>query len=205
MDLKNFGTGDVAKSRVVDKEPGLDRKANFQVHVASSVFLSNLEKDALPQQQPMASSIDLSVLQFSEKNVFPLCSTTQNISSNEPSNTCDNNSEPDVHVHRTTDTPTNEFSENNVLFLEAFPHLFPLGKGMPFKGSIPNDYLVHLLCQGHNQFAGDAAFIFTACNQRMRHETLRSVSCKAKRNPSSMEQLGKLTKDPLFAKKSVQQ
>ena len=72
---------------------------------------------------------------------------------------------------------------------------------MPFKGSIPNDYLVHLLCQGHNQFAGDAAFIFTACNQRMRHETLTSVSCKAKRNPSSMEQLGKLTKDPLFAKK----
>ena len=38
-----------------------------------------------------------------------------------------------MHVHRTTDTPTNEFSENNVLFLEAFPHLFTLGKGMPSK------------------------------------------------------------------------
>ena len=111
-------------------EPGLDTKANFQVDVASSVFLSNLEKDALPQQQPMASSINLSVLQFAEKNVFPLCSTT-NISSNEPSNTCDNNSEPDVHVHRTTDTPTYEFSQNNVLLLVAFPHLFPLEKGCP--------------------------------------------------------------------------
>ena len=36
-----FGTGDVAKSRVVDMQPGLDIKANFQVNVASSVFLSN--------------------------------------------------------------------------------------------------------------------------------------------------------------------
>ena len=140
-------------------------------------------------------------MQCIQKNVFPLCSTTQHTQANKPSNTCHNNSESEVNVHRTTDTPTNEFSENNVLFLEAFPHLFPLGKGMPFKGSIPNDYLVHLLCQGHNQFAGDAAFIFTACNQRMLNETLRSVSCKAKRNPSSMEQLGLLAKDPLFAKK----
>ena len=134
VDLENFGTGNVAKSRVVDMEPGLDTKTTYQVDVASSVFLSNLEKDALPQQQPIASSINLSVLQFAKKNVFPLCSTTQHAQADEPSNTCQSNSEP-----------TNEFSENNVLFLEAFPHLFPLGKGMPFKGSIPNDYLVHLL------------------------------------------------------------
>ena len=53
VDLENFGTGDVAKSRVVDMEPGLDKKTNYQVDVASSVFLSNLEKDALPQQQPI--------------------------------------------------------------------------------------------------------------------------------------------------------
>ena len=53
VDLENFGTGDVAKSRVVDMEPGLDTKTNYQVDVASSVFLSNLEKDALPQQQPI--------------------------------------------------------------------------------------------------------------------------------------------------------
>ena len=94
--------------------------------VASSVFLSNLEKNALPQQQPIASSINLSVLQFAEKNVFPLCSSTQYAQADEPSSTCRNNSEPDVHayVHRTTDTPTNEFSENNVLFLEAFPICF---------------------------------------------------------------------------------
>ena len=143
----------------MDMEPGLDTKANFQVNVASSVFLSNLEKDALPQQQPMAPSINLSVLQIAKKNVIPLCSTTQNTLANKPSNACHNDSEPDVHAHRTTDTPTNEFSKNNVLFLEAFPHLFPLGKGMPFKRGIPNDYLVHFLCQGHNQFVGDAAFI----------------------------------------------
>ena len=31
VNLENFGTGDVAKSRVVDMEPGLDTKANFQV------------------------------------------------------------------------------------------------------------------------------------------------------------------------------
>ena len=121
MDLENFGTGDVAKSRVVDMEPGLDTNTTYQVDVASLVFLSNLEKDALPQQQPIASSINLSVLQFAEKNVFPLRSTSQHAQANEPSNTCHNNSELDVHVHRTTDTPTNEFSENNVLFLEVSP------------------------------------------------------------------------------------
>ena len=53
VDPENFGTGEVAKSRVVDTEPGLDTKTNYQVDVASSVFLSNLEKDALPQQQPI--------------------------------------------------------------------------------------------------------------------------------------------------------
>ena len=49
VDLENFGTGDAAKSRVVDMERGLDTKTNFQVNVTSSVFLSNLEKDDLPQ------------------------------------------------------------------------------------------------------------------------------------------------------------
>ena len=53
VDPENFGTGEVAKSRVVDTEPGLATKTNYQVDVASSVFLSNLEKDALPQQQPI--------------------------------------------------------------------------------------------------------------------------------------------------------
>ena len=48
MDLENFGTGDVAKSRVVGMEPGLDTKTTYQVDVAPSVFLSNMEKDDLP-------------------------------------------------------------------------------------------------------------------------------------------------------------
>ena len=52
VDLENFGTGDVAKSRVVDMEPGLDTNTTYQVDVASSVFLSNLEKDALHSNNP---------------------------------------------------------------------------------------------------------------------------------------------------------
>ena len=94
------------------------------------------------------------------KNVYFLFAAQLKITSaKEPSSTCHNNSGPDVHVYRTTDTPTNEFLKKNILFLKAFPHLFPLGKGMPFKRGILNDSLVHFLCQGHNQFAGDAAFI----------------------------------------------
>ena len=50
VDLENFGTGDAAKSSIVYMEAGLDKKTNFHVDVASSVFLSNLEKDALSQQ-----------------------------------------------------------------------------------------------------------------------------------------------------------
>jgi hypothetical protein len=47
---------------------------------------------------------------------------------------------PEIAAHRTSDTPYNEFSENDLLYYETFPWLFPFGEGLPFKGSIPMRY-----------------------------------------------------------------
>ena len=215
--MENFTTDDIVGARKLDLELtqsiGGAELSYFRIDVGSHVFLSNLQRDTPTSEPSLSTQINLSVLKTVRKQAFPLCTKTQhcnttiveNKSMSEEEENVDaiqeTENEATVVAHRTTDIPTNEFSENDVLFVETFPHLFPLGKGMPFKGSIPQDYVKHLLGQGTNQFAEDAAFVFTVCDQIRRHQTVRSVNCRAKRNPRSMEQFATLTKDPGYAQK----
>jgi hypothetical protein len=108
----------------------------------------------------------------------------------------------EVTAHRMTDEPTNEFEQNNILYLQGYPHLFPLGEGMPFTGSIPKKYHRHLLLQRNGAFASDPTILFTMMNQLQRHANIRAVSCMAESSPEAVAEIGRLQTDVDFIAKT---
>jgi hypothetical protein len=91
--------------------------------------------------------------------------------------------------------------QNDILYYDGFPFLFPFREGMPFTGSIPKRYIRHLLMQRNGAFAAEATFVFTAVNQLMRHAGIRAVSAKVNSSPSTITDFGILGKDEVFKKK----
>jgi len=105
-----------------------------------------------------------------------------------------------ITASRTSETPLNEFEENNELFLGQFPHLFLLGVTFPTRGTLSQREISHLIYQHTGKFAREPRLIFTLFNQRQRHKTASSVSGFAQCDPTKIEKLGVLTKDPEFRK-----
>jgi len=106
-----------------------------------------------------------------------------------------------IKVRRTDDNPLNEFGDNDNLYLSLFPHLFPFGKGMPHKGTLPEKFSQHLLRQRSCTFAHDSRFLFTAFNQKQRHAATRAVRSLASGKPEHLKQLGELCQDLEFRAK----
>jgi hypothetical protein len=74
-------------------------------------------------------------------------------------------------VSRLDNVPLNEFVENHNLYHSAFPHLFPLGKGITTTGSIPQKGMIHMLNQVSRVFAKDPPSInASAINMPVRWE-----------------------------------
>ena len=88
----------------------------------------------------------------------------------------------------------NEFGENDVYLQSLFPSLFLLGRfgnGCKGQGTLPKNFVEHLLRQRSTVFAHDPPFLFTLLNQRQRHAVSRSVAARAVNNSLKMEELAK--------------
>ena len=112
-----------------------------------------------------------------------------------------------ITAQRTSNTPLNEFTENQCIFYGAFPNLFLFGKGLPSAGSLPNKLPAYLLRQFTTTFAHSPGFLFTAFNQRQRHDAARAVTARARVNPDSFQAFCNITSDAAFkdlTKKAVE-
>ena len=81
-----------------------------------------------------------------------------------------------VLVHRSADA-TNEFTDNDALIYGAFPHLFPLGTGLPLKlkGSVPLSFCAYLMHHASNRFSQETALGFLLFDQYQRHSIANAV------------------------------
>lgn len=98
----------------------------------------------------------------------------------------------------TSRVPYNEFTENDVLFYSAFPHLFPLGRGIPSTGTVPEVNVKHMLNQFSNQFVKSSQLIFLLFNQKQRHQVAQSVKARVMSNPESFERFSTTIADDDF-------
>ena len=103
-----------------------------------------------------------------------------------------------IIAQRTSNTPLNEFTENQQIFHLAFPNLFLFGKGVPTAGSLPNKFVTYLLRQFTTTFAHERAFLFTAVNQRQRHDGARATAARVRVDPDSFQQFCNSTADQNF-------
>ena len=103
-----------------------------------------------------------------------------------------------VHAVRCQNQPLNEFLENDILFLGAFPDLFFLGGKLPKSGSVPTSFSQHLLRQADNRFAQVDEIIFTLFNQSQRHEAARQVSINVRSDTQSVQLFTDIIEAPNF-------
>lgn len=94
--------------------------------------------------------------------------------------------------------PCNEFVQNEVLMYKAFPHLFPLGKGLRNHESLPQKDCRHLLMQFHGKFAGCFRLIFLLFDQVQRHNATRVIAAKVKTNPESLMKFNEIVTEDGF-------
>jgi len=80
----------------------------------------------------------------------------------------------------------NEFEENDLLFLGAFPDLFLLGRKLPTRGSVPKAFTKHLLRQADNRFGQVDEIVFTLFNQSQRHAAARQIAARVQSDPDSI-------------------
>jgi hypothetical protein len=110
-----------------------------------------------------------------------------------------------VLAARLSNTPINEFTSNDALFLNLFPHLFIFGRlGGHVEGntgSLSRKFVRHLLLQRSNAFAQEPRFYFTAFNQYQRHAAARAISVRAIINEKKMKRLGVLATSNEFKAK----
>ncbi len=107
-------------------------------------------------------------------------------------------------VKKTSNSPINEFLENDRLILGAFPHLFILGQGVPSHNSIPIDLYEHYLGQFTTTMATSSQFQFFLSNQRRRHATATSVSSRVKNTPEAFDAFDKIVNSQDFKDKSAE-
>jgi hypothetical protein len=101
-----------------------------------------------------------------------------------------------IGVNIQAEQPVNEFTNNDGLYAQGFPHLFPFGRGIQCKGSIPTHVRRHLLRYYDNRFER-SAFKFLVFNQIQRHATCRSSRRLLVKN-KDFEKFSKMLKDPEF-------
>ena len=77
-------------------------------------------------------------------------------------------SESYIHIEQ-NDEPLNEFNENDQLLYSAFPHLFPLGKGLRGRGSVSQKDMNHIESQWHGKFSNCLRLLFLFFDQWQRH------------------------------------
>ncbi|MEZ0208826.1 MAG: DUF6570 domain-containing protein, partial [Candidatus Paceibacterota bacterium] len=99
---------------------------------------------------------------------------------------------------RAMNTPICEFSQNDQLFLMAFPHLFILGKCLPSKGSFSPKYVRHLLLQHDGRFSQDHRLLFLLFNQLQRHRSIAGIHSRIKAKISEREHLQSILNDEDF-------
>ena len=97
-----------------------------------------------------------------------------------------------------SDDPLNEFEQNDALFYCAFPHLFPLGKGLRKKGSIPQKDVNHMENQWHGKFSGCLRLQFLIFDQLQRHSTAIATHATVQSNPESIMTFSQIVGDPSF-------
>lgn len=97
-------------------------------------------------------------------------------------------------------SPVNEFEANDEILVDLFPQEFLLGRNFPTKGTLPEKEVLHLLRQRTCAFSHNARLIFLLFNQKQRHLHSSTVAGFALGNPTKMEELGQLMKDPEFLK-----
>ena len=114
-----------------------------------------------------------------------------------------NISVPRIIAQRISNTPLNEFTENEQLFHLAFPNLFLFGKGVATAGSLPNKFVTYLLRQFTTSFAHERGFLFTAVNQRQRHDAARATAARVRVDPDSFQQFCNSTADQNFKELSI--
>ena len=92
----------------------------------------------------------------------------------------------------------NEFTENNLLLIGAFPHLFLLGEGLSSRGSVSLSMARHMLLQHAGTFAKTPHFMFAVMNQHTRHAPARSLSVHVKNKPESFAAWAEYIVNPDF-------
>jgi hypothetical protein len=97
--------------------------------------------------------------------------------------------------------PFNEFLQNDILLYKAFPHLFPLGKGLRTHGSLAPKDVRHLLMQFHGKFAACFRLIFLLFDQLQRHSAARVIAAKVKTDPESLTKFQEMVTDRTFLKR----
>ncbi len=110
------------------------------------------------------------------------------------------NAERVITIEQNQD-PLNEFEENDRLLYSAFPHLFPLGKGLRKTGSVPEKDIHHMDNQWHGKFAKCLRFQFLLFDQFQRHAASRATNARVKSNEESMLAFSKMVSDPSFVEK----
>ena len=126
----------------------------------NSVLLQNI---LLPDNAPDSTVLHSLKHTLMEKNI--------------PLNSVSSKSNPILKVTCLKE-PINEFTENDNLFLGAFPDLFFLGNRFPNSGSVPTSFAQHLLKQADNRFAQVDEVVFMLFNQSQR-------PCCSKRSSNS--------------------
>lgn len=94
--------------------------------------------------------------------------------------------------------PVNEFSENDVLLIGAFPHLFFLGRKPPTKSSLSGVYRQRLLRFHDQRFSTNHSLLFLLFNQLQRHTALRKIAAKVKSTPEAIQSFYDATEVPGF-------
>ncbi|EFX64429.1 hypothetical protein DAPPUDRAFT_118188 [Daphnia pulex] len=94
--------------------------------------------------------------------------------------------------------PINEFEENHHLLYSAFPHLFPLGKGLRRTNSVPQKDVYHMENQWSGKFAKCLRFQFLLFDQMQRHSAARAVKASVLSNTLSMTKFSEMIANPAF-------
>jgi hypothetical protein len=87
---------------------------------------------------------------------------------------------------RESSTPVNEFESYSEIMYGGFPTLFPLGSGIPGKGTFHEALTRHLLRFYDQRFSKNKLFIFYMLNCKLRHAAIRQSDLYVKSNPESI-------------------
>ncbi|KAJ8599440.1 hypothetical protein CTAYLR_007447 [Chrysophaeum taylorii] len=86
---------------------------------------------------------------------------------------------PSISLVR-TDTPIDDYASAPDLYIGAWPHLFPRGRGLPRGKCIPRGTYRHMVLFADGRFARDLSFLAYAANSIKRHAINRGFAGRVK-------------------------